>query len=337
LGLRPSKPPLSKYLHFIEAKFMMQQNELIQAALRMAGDTTPLASYELVSGGMISQAARIRSGSGEYLLKWGGRGLANFFTVEARGLELLASSGALRVPAVLAYQDTASAERGALSDAPGDTEPSSFGAQGSAFILLEWLDTPPHADREAAFEALGHQLAALHRVAAPAYGHDHDNYLGIMPQANGWMTSWIEFFRERRLRVQGDLALRNGHLPGARAHRLELLLGRLESWLGGHTPPAALLHGDLWAGNVLIGPGGAPALIDPAVSYGDRESELAYTALFGGFPATFYRAYEAAWPLPPGWQERRDLYNLYHLINHLNHFGEQYGAHVDRVLRYYVG
>jgi fructosamine-3-kinase len=97
-----------------------------------------------------------------------------------------------------------------------------------------------------------------------------------------------------------------------------------------------LLHGDLWSGNVLLGPGGAPALIDPAVSYADRETELAYTALFGGFPETFYRAYDETWPLPDGWQERRMLYNLYHLLNHLNHFGERYGEAVDAVLRRYA-
>jgi fructosamine-3-kinase len=186
------------------------------------------------------------------------------------------------------------------------------------------------------FEALGRQLAMLHRATAPAYGLDHDNYLGIMPQLNSWMESWAAFFRERRLRVQVELARRKGHLSGQRARRMERLLDQLDTWLGGHTPPSSLLHGDLWGGNVLAGPGGAPALIDPAVSYGDREAELAYTALFGGFPAAFYRAYDEAWPLPDGWQERRDLYNLYHLVNHLNHFGERYGEAVDVVLRQYV-
>jgi fructosamine-3-kinase len=158
-----------------------------------------------------------------------------------------------------------------------------------------------------------------------------------MPQPNGWMASWPEFFRERRLRIQGELARRNGRLEGQRARQLERLLDRLDTWLGDHAPRPALLHGDLWGGNVLIGPGGAPALIDPAVFYGDREAELAYTALFGGFPDAFYRAYDETWPLPAGWRERRELYNLYHLLNHLNHFGESYGAEVDSVLRRYAG
>src|SRR5205085_2514108 len=111
-------------------------------------------------------------------------------------------------------------------------------------------------------------------------------------------------------------------LAGDRAGRMERLLSRLDDFLDDRVSTPALLHGDLWGGNFIVGPGGAPALIDPAVYYGDREAEMAFTSLFGGFPEAFYRAYEAAWPLPEGWQERRDLYNLYHLLNHMNLFGE---------------
>ncbi len=325
---------------------MLQQNELMNEALRLAGDATSLRSWAPVGGGMISHAARITSERGEYLLKWGGRGLARFFEVEARGLALLAMPGAVRVPAVLAWRDPTPT----TDDRPTTTDHQEYSEKKrsttdyglrttdeTGFILLEWLPTPPNADRAAAFEALGRQLAALHRATAPSYGLDHDNYLGIVPQSNGWMASWAAFFRERRLRPQAELARRNGYLSGERARRLERLLGRLDTWLGGHAPPPALLHGDLWAGNVLLGPGGAPALIDPAISYADRETELAYTALFGGFPKAFYRAYDEIWSLPDGWQERRALYNLYHLLNHVNHFGERYGEAVDAVLLQYVG
>ena len=274
----------------------MPKLETIAAeALRRAGDTTPLLGWEAVSGGMISQTARIRSGRGEYLLKWGGRALPGFFTAEARGLSLLAAAGALRVPAVLAYHDEPNDERGTINDEAPDALDSSFIADRSSFILLEWLSPPPRADQAAAFAALGHALAALHRTTAPNHGLDHDNYLGIVPQQNGWLADWAEFFRERRLRPQGRLAQQNGHMSGERARKFEQLLDRIEGWLAGHTPPASLLHGDLWSGNVLIGPGGAPALIDPAVSYGDREAELGYTALFGGFPEIFYRAYAESW------------------------------------------
>jgi fructosamine-3-kinase len=317
---------------------MSQLDELMKEALRLAGDASPLRGWTPVGGGMISQAARVMSERGEYLLKWGGRGLARFFEVEARGLELLAATGAVRVPAVLAWCDPERTENqeprtGEISTTKG----SQFSVLGSdGFILLEWLSTPPDADQTAAFETLGRQLATLHRATAPAYGLDHDNYLGIVPQANRWMPSWSTFFREQRLRPQTELARRNGHLPKERARRLERVIERLDSWLGDHMPPPALLHGDLWAGNVLVGLGGAPALIDPAVFYGDRETDLGYTALFGRFPEAFYQAYEQTWPLPDGWQTRRDLYNLYHLVNHLNHFGEHYGEAVDALLRRYV-
>ena len=147
------------------------------------------------------------------------------------------------------------------------------------------------------------------------------------------MPSWLAFFRERRLGFQAQLARQNGHMRGERAQHMERLLDRLGEWIDDHTTQPALLHGDLWGGNFIVGPGGAPALIDPAVSYGDRETELGYTALFGGFPERFYRAYDEVWPLPARWRERRELYNLYHLVNHLNHFGETYGSAVDATLQ----
>jgi fructosamine-3-kinase len=332
-------------LHF--ALNMVQHDELIREALALAGDTTPPREQALVGGGSISRAIRLRSDRGAYLLKTGGRGLPGFFAAEARGLELLAATATVRVPHVLAYRD-AKTETGDLGvEASNARQASSLKPQASnsGFILLEWLAAPPHADRARAAMLLGHQLAALHRAPTlrqargepPAYGLDHDNYIGATPQPNGWMASWLAFFRERRLRFQADLARRHGLLPGVRARRLERLLERLDAWIDDQIVQPALLHGDLWGGNFIVGPGGAPALIDPAASYGDREADLAFTALCGGVTEGFYRAYQEAWPLPAGWQERRDLYNLYHLLNHLNLFGESYSNAVDRVLRRYVG
>jgi len=204
------------------------------------------------------------------------------------------------------------------------------------FLLLEWLAPPPHADRARAGELLGAALAAMHRATVPSYGLDHDNYIGATPQPNRPLANWLGFFRERRLGFQFELAQRNGHVRGERARRMERLLGRLGEWIDDAVMQPALLHGDLWSGNFIIGHGGAPVLIDPAAYYGDREADLAMTRLFGGFPPGFYRAYEAAWPLPDGWQGRVGLYNLYHLLNHLNLFGESYGTQVDAVLRRYV-
>jgi fructosamine-3-kinase len=308
----------------------MSTLDIAAVALEAAGDTTPLRAHEEVSGGDISQAAHVRTDGGEYLLKWGGRGRPGFFAAEARGLELLAASGAVRVPTVLAWRD-ANHTRDMETWTQGDMEAS------AGFILLEWLAAPPHADRAAAAAQLGAALATLHRATAPAYGLDADNYIGANPQPNGWRASWLHFFRDQRLGFQAELARRNGRLGGQRGRRVQLLLDRLDTWIDEGATRPALLHGDLWGGNWLIGPGGRPALIDPAAYYGDREADLAFTTLFGGFPDTFYRAYAEAWPLPAGAPARRDLYNLYHLLNHLNLFGEHYGGAVDATLQRYVG
>jgi fructosamine-3-kinase len=179
-------------------------------------------------------------------------------------------------------------------------------------------------------------LAAQHRVLSPSFGLDDDNFIGANPQPNQRSDNWLTFFREQRLGFQMELARRNNLLPAQRARRLETLLNRLGDWLPAQ-PPASLLHGDLWGGNWLATASGEPALIDPAVYYGHREADLAFTELFGGFPAAFYTAYKAAWPPDPGYKERKDLYNLYHLLNHLNLFGEGYGGSVDSILQQYVG
>jgi fructosamine-3-kinase len=229
-------------------------------------------------------------------------------------LDLLRSANALRVPEVLAQAE-------ATADAP-------------AFIALEWLDPGSKSNRSA--EALGLGLAAQHRVLNPSFGLDDDNFIGANPQPNQRSDNWVTFFREQRLGFQMGLAGRNGFLPAQRARRLAVLLDRLGDWLPAQ-PPASLLHGDLWGGNWLATTSGEPALIDPAVYYGHREADLAFTELFGGFPAAFYTAYNAAWPPDPRYKERKDLYNLYHLLNHLNLFGEAYGSSVDAILQRYIG
>ena len=268
-----------------------------------------------LGGGDISQTARVDLADGrQALVKWQATVTSDLFEAERRGLELLGAAGALRVPQVLAQIE-------ATAGLP-------------ACIILEWLE--PGAKSSASAELLGTGLAALHRVTAASFGLDHDNFIGANPQPNASRGDWVTFFREQRLGFQMQLARRNHRLPAERARRLEALLSRLGDWLPVQ-PPASLLHGDLWGGNWLATASGTPALIDPAVYYGHREADLAFTELFGGFPPTFYAAYQAAWPLEPEYEERKELYNLYHLLNHLNLFGEGYGGSVDSILRRYVG
>lgn len=264
---------------------------------------------QAVSGGDINTAWRIETTSGQRcFIKWNARPLPRLFEVEARGLQLLADACALRVPRVIAVIDQPPA------------------------LVLEWID--PDTDKSAA-EALGRGLAQQHRSIGTAFGLDHDNYIGATPQVNTPSTSWLEFFRDQRLGEQMKLAQARGHLTPDRARRLDRVRQHLDRWIDPSGVVPSLLHGDLWGDNFLIDASGQPVLIDPAVYYGDREAEIAFTELFGGFGARFYAAYNEAWPLDHGNADRRDLYNLYHLLNHLNLFGEGYGGSVDAILRRY--
>jgi protein-ribulosamine 3-kinase len=236
---------------------------------------------------------------------------ADRLIAEAEGLRELASAHAVRIPQVFA------------SGVRGD----------EAFLEIERIEvTRPTAACEA---LLGEQLAAQHRITKPCFGWHRDNTIGLTPQPNGWMESWVGFFRERRLGFQLELAYHNGFATLLQAQG-ERLLEALPLLLSGHEPQPSLLHGDLWAGNWLAGEGGVPFIFDPAVYYGDREADLAMTHLFGGFGASFYRAYESTWPLEKGHERRRDLYNLYHVLNHANLFGGGYARQardtIDRLL-----
>ena len=187
---------------------------------------------------------------------------------------------------------------------------------GPDFILLEQLALQRNGD----WAALARMLAKLHRTTGSRFGWHRDNFIGATPQVNDWRDDWATFFLECRIQPQLALARKNGY-------RMEFSSNLLKD----HNPEPSLLHGDLWSGNAgFIADG--PVLFDPAVYYGDREADLAMTELFGGFPARFYEAYDAACPLPEGYEARKHLYNLYHLLNHLNIFGEGYLAQVQRTL-----
>ncbi len=300
---------------------MRQFPEIIKEPVRKAiiesGDSTAIHSVHLVGGGCINNAVRLETERNVYFLKWNAAPPPRMFQCEAQGLALLSRTGALRVPNVLA-----------VAEADG-SQP--------AYILLEWLEPGNDPDQG----RLGEQMDRLHIenqsvLGSSTYGLDHDNFIGLNQQVNHWETSWPRFFTESRIRPQVELARQNGHLSPERRKRLEVLIERIPSLLDGVKRRPSLIHGDLWSGNVVPGPDGL-AVVDPAVSYSDREAEIAFTELFGGFSRRFYTAYEATWPLEPGYRDRRDLYNLYHLLNHLNLFGENYGYQVDAILRRYVG
>ncbi len=264
-----------------------------------------------VTGGSINECYRWESSAGAMFVKVAAAAALPMFQAEAAGLAELERSRALRVPRPLACGS----------------------ASGAAFLALEWIEAGEGG--EACEARLGEGLAALHALTEARFGWGRDNTIGSTPQANAWSGDWTEFFRERRLRPQLERAARMGfaELLGAPGERL---LEQVHRLLAGHTVAASLLHGDLWGGNWLASLSGEPVLFDPAVYYGDRETDLAMTRLFGGFGEAFYRAYEAAAPLPPGWPVRCELYNLYHVLNHANLFGGAYArqarAMIERLL-----
>ena len=280
------------------------------------GDTGEVARVNPVSGGCINQVVQIESRQNSYLLKWNHRPLSGMFAAEAAGLHLLKTTKSIRVPEVLSIGENSG---------------------GINYILLEWIE--PEQQKVRLDQALlGSQLASLHRQLSPQgmFGLDHDNYIGSNRQFNGWKADWIEFFRDKRLQPQIEMAVQQGLVTGNRLTKLRYVANNLNIWLSSEKTIPSLVHGDLWAGNIISGTQCEPVLIDPAVYFGDREVDLAFTELFGGFSVDFYKAYQETWPLEDSYPKRRDIYNLYHLLNHLNLFGSSYGYQIDSILERYT-
>jgi protein-ribulosamine 3-kinase len=276
----------------------------LASALGCRVDPGPAAA---VHGGCISRCWRWETATGPVFVKQAGPDGLGMLEAERRGLEELRAAVALRAPAPLAL---------------GRFE-------GGAFLALEWIDLA--SATPAVEERLGEQLAALHRHRADRFGFDAGNFIGATPQPNGWREDWVVFLLEARLGFQLDLAAAGGH-GGRLQERGRRLLELLEVFFATYRPAPSLLHGDLWGGNWGADGSGAPVLYDPAVYYGDREADIAMTKLFGGFGPRFYSAYVASWPLDQAAGTRRDLYNLYHVLNHLNLFGGSYRAQAESMI-----
>jgi protein-ribulosamine 3-kinase len=280
----------------------------IELAIRKA-TTTPFSieSRTALGGGCINESHAIRGQGRAYFVKLNSPGKADMFAAEAAGLDEIDRTKTVRVPRVICH-----------------------GASPAAsWIVLEYLDLKGADDR--AMRVLGAHLARMHRVTRARHGWDRDNTIGSTPQINTPAEDWVEFWRERRLGFQLRLAAANGH-GGSLIASGERLLEALPAYFEGYTPAPSLLHGDLWSGNAAMAGDGEPVVYDPAVYFGDREADLAMTELFGGFPPSFYEAYRSEYPLDPGYGRRKALYNLYHVLNHLNLFGGGYGAQAGRMI-----
>jgi protein-ribulosamine 3-kinase len=278
----------------------------IQSGLCQAvGKVSDLRWVRDLHGGDINQAALIRSGKTNWFVKYRDNAPAGMFEAEALALERISATGCIRVPAAIAW-----------------------GADdGTSWLVLEYLELTSSGPAT----LLGEQLAALHEVSADSFGWSHNNYIGITPQLNQQTDNWSEFWRDYRLKPQLTMAQAAGF--GSRlVDRGDRLLASLNQLMQDHEPAASLLHGDLWAGNKAYTPSGLPVIFDPASYYGDRETDIAMTELFGGFEPAFYSAYRLNSPLPDGYPLRRELYNLYHMLNHLNLFGTAYLSRCESII-----
>jgi fructosamine-3-kinase len=279
------------------------------AIARATGTPFEPAQREAAGGGCINATTVLYDARGRrYFIKLNEAEREEMFRAEAEGLAELAQAGGVRVP-----------------------QPICTGtADDQAFLVLEYLALRPATARAA--ERLGAGLARQHRRTRPQFGWHHDNTIGSTPQINTPRADWVDFYRHERLGYQLALAAKHGY--SGRLQTLgERLLAVLPAFFASYRPLASLLHGDLWGGNHAATADGEPVIFDPAVYYGDREADLAMTELFGGFGDGFYQAYRAAWPLDPGYGVRKQLYNLYHVLNHLNLFGGGYAGQAERLMQ----
>jgi fructosamine-3-kinase len=292
------------------------------------GETFSIDNRHSVSGGCINQGFSISSSSRAYFAKINQASQIAMFEAEALGLQQMRATQTIRVP-----------------------EPICWGTEGnSAYIVLEWLDLGGRGG-ERAWEEMGRKLAAMHKYTPPSppllrggekanstllrgcFGWDINNTIGSTVQINDWTANWAEFWAERRIGYQLKLARRRGgHFPQG-----ERLLEVIPELLAGHEPQPSLVHGDLWGGNAGVTSAGEPVIFDPAAYFGDREVDIAMTELFGGFPAEFYRGYNQVWSLDLGYEKRKSLYNLYHILNHFNLFGGSYASQANQMINRVLG
>lgn len=253
-----------------------------------------------IGGGCINQCFHLRGEHRSVFVKLNTAKQLDMFEAEAAGLKAINESNTIATPEVI----TQSAD------------------QNNSWLALGYLELTSTGVVEGQ-AALGEVLAGMHGSIANAFGWYRENYIGKNRQANIWTEDWPTFIREHRIGFQLEMAKRNG-LRRSICDRIALLLLELHRFYDNYAPTPSLLHGDLWSGNYGLMGDAKPVVFDPAVYYGDREADIAMTELFGGFDEAFQAAYRAVWPLDPGYDTRRDLHQLYHVLNHFNLFGGAY-------------
>ncbi|MGM9903473.1 aminoglycoside phosphotransferase [Enterococcus hirae] len=271
--------------------------QVVLEELRLDGKVIP------VTGGDVNQNYRIEEHQKSYFLKVHPHVSKHFFEAEVDGLKELAPY--VRVPETYML--------GEMDE--------------GAYLLMEWIE-PGEGDPKVLADA----LAKIHHVTAPQFGYRKNNYLGSLPQINTFEENWWTFFFKNRLESQIDLAQKNNRWNNRRQETYLRFKEQVLEHIEQVKFAPSLLHGDLWSGNVFFDRQGVPVFIDPAVSYGHREQDIAMSQLFGGFRPEFLEAYQEIWPLENDWEARLPIYQLYYLLAHLNMFGESYGTQIDRII-----
>lgn len=285
--------------------------QIAKVASENGRDYSKVINVKPIQGGSINEAYYVQTEDAEYFMKFHSEAPKGFFKSEAIGLRIIKETGTIAVPNYLSY-----------SDQPGN-----------AFLLLEWINGEKTAETEVRF---GRKLADLHKTFGQMHGFKDDTYIGLLPQPNELKANWLEYYRDFRLQSQLNQGIDREVITGERRQRLETLLGRLDEWIPRFVEPSHL-HGDLYNGNWIVGPGGEPYIVDPSFLYGDRHFEIAFSEMFGGLPEKFYEAYNESFPLREDYEDIKELYQLYYLLAHLNLFGESYGSGVDTILKKYIG
>lgn len=273
----------------------MNEQRAEEIVTAITGRRYNITAVKPAHGGCISDSYSLITLEDNLFLKESGLNQKDMFEAEACGLKELARCESLKVPDVLGTYETDS----------------------NCYILLENLNLKPH--NPLSLQKLGQSLAQMHRIRAEKFGFTHNNYIGSTPQINNKCDSWVDFYNHCRLMPQAYMTGNDEIIDKA-----EELSAKTATFFSDYTPVPSLLHGDLWSGNTARLSNDTPVIYDPAVYYGDRETDIAFTEFFGGFTNDFYHSYYDSWELHPGYEIRRYLYQLYHSLNHLNLFGNSY-------------
>ena len=278
---------------------------LRQRISEFSGENMGPLTVDAVGGGDINRAYRVRDGHRQFFVKTNRQDRLPMFEAEQRGLKDLAASQSLRVPRPLGCGSTESV----------------------AFIIMEYIELhgKPDASRFA------QQLATLHRHTQGQFGYAIDNTIGLTVQPNSFETGWVDFWQQNRLGFQLQIAKQKGFGMALFDAGMRLFES-VGLFFASYTPVPALVHGDLWSGNLSSDAAGNPVVFDPACYYGDHEVDLAMIELFANPDPQFFDAYHERFAIDPGYRQRRDLYNLYHILNHANLFGGAYVAQSKQMI-----